>query len=99
MKGLKRVYGKVLEITSDGITVKTRKKHPVYVPFADLAQENVSVFLWKGGEHGIAVGCTVDVIWWDGPADCSALLGPDSAGYHDQRCPFEDDISDEDIPF
>ena len=99
MKGLKRVYGKVLEKTSDGITVKTRKKHPVYVPFEDLARENVSVFLWKGGEHGIAVGCTIDVIWWDGPAVYSALFGPDCTGHDKLPCPFGDDFSDEDIPF
>ena len=99
VKGLKRVYGKVIEKNNDGITVKTRKKAPVHIPFEELAQDNVTVIVWKGGDHGIAVGCTIDVLWWDGPADLSELLGPICPRFDENLSPMEDDFSDEDLPF
>ena len=75
MKGIKRVYGKVLERTAEGVTVKTRKRAPVFVPFSELARKDVSVIVWKNGQNGLAPGCSVDVCWWDGPVDYDELFG------------------------
>ena len=104
MKALKRVRGRILEKSDEGIVVNAGKKKPVSVAFSDMAQENVSVSIWKqrpsSANDRLSVGSTVDVMWWDGPVDYSVLLGKnEGASWGMDLDDMDIDIPEEEIPF
>lgn len=78
MKILKRVRGKVIGREPDGITVRISgkaQKEPVFVPVSEMSRPDVSVISWeKGGEDGLAIGATIDVMWWDHKVDYAKLF-------------------------
>ena len=79
MKILKRVRGKITGRESGGITVQISgkpRKEPVFVPVSEMSRPDVSVISWEnGGNDGLAIGATIDVMWWDGEVVYTELLG------------------------
>ena len=104
MKALKRVRGRILEKSAEGIVVHAGKNKPVSIAFSDMAQKNVSVIIWKqrpsSADDHLSVGSMVDVMWWDGPVDYSVLLGKnEGTSWTMDADDMSIDFPEEEIPF